>query len=300
MMDFLLSGFLAPVFRPIFLNVLKLIQDGMIFKPTNPGVGQIEFLLHPTAYKKYMLFGVTPQELTTSDNIQITTWYKAAMPGHKTFLYFPGNTGHFGDCGAGKDEFGNIIETGRQYRLTMIEKMIEGGRGMLAVCYRGYGTSKGAPSEEGLLKDAKCAYRFLLDSGVKPKDIIVYGDSLGGAVAIKFLASLVSDEVPSILVATGTFASIAHKAHDLYPQIPVEAFAPYLRHPFNSVDSIKKLKKTRIILLHGTEDKTTYPYHSELLARTARAENIDVTHIPITGAGHINISPEEIVNAVLT
>lgn len=300
MIDFLLSGSLSFIFQPLFLNILKLIQNSMIFKPTNPEVGNIEPLLKPSEYKNYKLDNVEARELTTEDKVKITVWYKAAKKGKPTFLYLPGNTGHFGDCGCGRADDGGVIYEGRDYRLVQIQEIIKDGHGILAVCYRGFGTSDGKPSEEGLSIDAQTAYKFLIDSDISPRNIIVYGDSLGGAVAIKFIAQLTSNIAPALLITTGTFASISHKANDKYPQISREKFLPYLKHPFNSFEHIKKLINTKIILMHGSKDETTYPYHSELLVNSAMEANLDAKHILVTDAGHINIPAKEIVtNAII-
>jgi fermentation-respiration switch protein FrsA (DUF1100 family) len=271
----------------------------MIFKPTKPETGKIEDLLPPAAYEKFDLSNIKEIQLKTNDDINLTGWYKPAQEGKPTFLYLPGNTGHFGDCGAGLDSDGNVIEAGREYRLALIEELSKDGFGLLALCYRGFGTSEGKPSEKGLVEDTKTAWNFLRDNGINPNDIIIYGDSLGGGVAFSFAKILEESDQPAVIITTGTFASIAHKAHELYPDIPLENFIPYLNHPFNSVENIRTLTNSQIILMHGTEDKTTYPYHGKILENSAREAGVNVEHVPVKGAGHIDIAPTEIAIAAL-
>ena len=57
---------------------------------------------------------------------------------------------------------------------------------MLLFDYRGYGTSQGKPSEEGTYLDAEAAWDYLIRQGASPEKIILYGQSLGGAVAEDF------------------------------------------------------------------------------------------------------------------
>ena len=92
---------------------------------------------------------------------------------------------------------------------------------------------------------------------------------------------------------------MADKAHDLYPQIAIEKFTPYLKHPYESSENIKKLKGMKVVIIHGSEDQTTYPYHGEKLANIAKSAGIDVKHISVEGAGHINIDSNFIVTTAL-
>jgi hypothetical protein len=57
------------------------------------------------------------------------------------------------------------------------------------VDYRGYGKSEGSPDETGVYRDADAAYDYLIrERHVQPKNIVVFGHSLGGAVAIDLAA----------------------------------------------------------------------------------------------------------------
>jgi hypothetical protein len=80
--------------------------------------------------------------LTTADGEKIILWHMPAKPGRPVILYFHGN----GDFLAGF--FGRFRD------------IIADGTGVVVPAYRGYSGSSGAPSEEGLLRDAAAAYAF--------------------------------------------------------------------------------------------------------------------------------------------
>src|SRR5689334_12101528 len=85
---------------------------------------------------------VEEHALTTADGEKIVLWHMPAKPGRPVIPYFHGN----GDYLAGF--FGRFRE------------LIADGTGVVVPAYRGYAGSSGAPSEEGLLKDAAAAYAF--------------------------------------------------------------------------------------------------------------------------------------------
>ena len=54
---------------------------------------------------------------------------------------------------------------------------------VFAVDYRGFGDSEGHPTVQGVGRDARAAWNFLIDQGAKPQDILIIGHSLGTAIA---------------------------------------------------------------------------------------------------------------------
>ena len=73
-----------------------------------------------------------PIKLVTSDNLTITSWFKASGTNKPFLIYFHGNAGHIGD------------------RATKVCAYLEAGYGILLVGYRGYGGNPGKPTEQGL------------------------------------------------------------------------------------------------------------------------------------------------------
>jgi len=89
---------------------------------------------------------------------------------------------------------------------------------VLAFDYRGYGRSEGSPTEVGVLADARAARAWLAQhAGVDPEEIVVMGESLGGAVAV----DLAARDGARALVLESTFSSIPDVASHYYPWLPV-------------------------------------------------------------------------------
>jgi len=98
--------------------------------------------------------------------------------------------------------------------------------------YRGYGLSQGSPSESGLRMDIKAAYDYLIqERGISPENIILYGESLGGAVVID-LAQRVNI---GALITEEAFTSVKDMIGQAMP------FLPYflLSSRFDSISKIK-------------------------------------------------------------
>src|SRR5438046_2954266 len=85
------------------------------------------------------------------------------------------------------------------------------------VAYPGYGRSGGSPTEAGCYAAADAAFDWLTAAQqVAPEDILLYGTSLGGGVAI----DLASRRPHRALVLSSTFTSLPDTAQDLYPWLP--------------------------------------------------------------------------------
>eukprot|EP00798_Chlamydomonas_sp_ICE-L_P012313 gene12313-15477_t len=77
------------------------------------------------------------------------------------------------------------------FRLPFLRLMLRRlGCPVFAVSYRGYGFSEGRPNEQGLQKDAKATLNHLIQrKDINPDKIVIFGRSLGGAVAIHLTAA---------------------------------------------------------------------------------------------------------------
>ena len=83
------------------------------------------------------------------------------------------------------------------------------GTNVLAIDYRGFGDSTGRPSADGLARDARAAWAWLIDAGAAPSDILIVGHSLGTAVAARLGAELGREGVPCRgLVLLAPFSSM--------------------------------------------------------------------------------------------
>ena len=100
-----------------------------------------------------------------SDN-ELTAWYLKKNEKFKTLLFFHGNAGSLEN---------------RIYKLNAFSKL---KINYLIVAYRGFSGNKGNPTEEGLYKDARAAKYWLNLNNIYDQNIILYGESLGTAIAI--------------------------------------------------------------------------------------------------------------------
>ncbi|HPN84655.1 MAG TPA: alpha/beta hydrolase, partial [Victivallales bacterium] len=113
--------------------------------------------------------------------------------------------------------------------------------------YRGYGRSEGSPSEKGTYLDADAAYDYLMKKGIPEKEIIIFGRSLGGAVAV----DLASRNNPSALIIESTFSSIPDMAAKLYPFLPARLLCVI------KYDSLMKIEKIKcpLLVVHSPHDE---------------------------------------------
>ncbi|QDU62502.1 Haloalkane dehalogenase [Planctomycetes bacterium Pan216] len=116
-----------------------------------------------------------------------------------------------------------------------------------AIDYRGYGKSDGRPSEEGFYRDSRAAYRWLVEEkGISPERVVIFGRSLGGAVALE-LALAVEHRC---LVIESTFTSLPDVARLVYPWLP---FPWLMVTRFDNRDRISSYHRP-LFIGHGKRD----------------------------------------------
>lgn len=167
--------------------------------------------------------------LTTSDGEKVVVWHVPARPGRPVVLYFPGN----GDFLAGLVDRFNAITAD--------------GTGLVALSYRGYAGSSGAPSEDGLLHDAAAAYSFAT-ARYDAMRIVVWGFSLGTGVAV----ALASGQPVGKLILEAPYTSMVDIAGAHYRYVPVRLL---LRDSFHSDRRIARVTAP-LLVLHGAQDPT--------------------------------------------
>lgn len=186
--------------------------------------------------------------ITTDDDISLVGWVMpAASTDGRWLLICHGNAGNL-------SQFDRPAHYAGWYGL---------GLSLLAFDYRGYGESGGVPSEQGLYRDAEAAYRFLLERrGVPASRIIVFGHSLGSAVAI----DLASRVPVAGLIVEGAFTSALDRGQELYPYIPVRRLA---RSRFGSLDKVGDISVPKLFL-HANRDDVIPLAHGRRLFDAAR------------------------------
>lgn len=146
--------------------------------------------------------------------------------------------------------------------------------------YRGYGRCEGKPTEKGLYRDALAAYQWVLTRDVKPDRIVVYGHSLGAAVA----AWLAAEEPVAGVVLEGSFTSIHALARHHYWWLPAPEFIVLDKFP-----TATHIARARcpVLVIHG-EDDTVAPIRFGRSVFEAAAE--PKTWCAIPGAGHNDLN----------
>ena len=176
------------------------------------------------------------------------------------------------------------------------------GFGVLALDYRGYGGSEGRPSLAGAQLDIDAAMRELVERPeTRAKPIVVLGQSLGGALAIYYVAHSRYRGRVCALVADSAFSDYRAIASE-----KLAAFAltwPLQWLPALTVDndysparSVQAVSPIPLLLIHGEADTIVPPHHSQRLFELA-AQPKALWLVP--GAGHIQALREAQVRARL-
>jgi hypothetical protein len=207
--------------------------------------------------------------IETSDGERLSAWLIPAPPGrpHRdlTLLFLHGNAG-------------NISHRGDSLRI-----FADLGLDVLILDYRGYGRSTGSPSEQGLYRDARTAWDWLVQQhGVPPERIVIFGRSLGGAVAARLAGGIgMSDQAqPAALIVESSFADGAALARHHYPLLT--AVIP-LRFRFPAAEWIGRAR-CPVLILHSPDDEIV----PESLGRALFAAAPEPKHFFALRGGHNN------------
>ncbi|MCC8189259.1 MAG: alpha/beta hydrolase [Planctomycetes bacterium] len=184
--------------------------------------------------------------LTAADGVRLQGWFVPGRPcenaiHRQTLLVFHGNAGNLGTA---------------TFRLAGYSDQ---GFDSFMVDYRGFGESDGAPTEAGLLLDAEAAWRYLtVERGVPPENIIIFGYSLGGAVAAALAAS---HPEAAGLILESTFTCLADVARDFFPFLPCRLI---VGKAWNTRDRLRRVRLP-LLVIHGRQDQlVAYKYGCEL------------------------------------
>ena len=189
--------------------------------------------------------------LMTADDVRLAGWYVPCAGARGTVLMCHGNGGNIGD------------------RLHPIGLFHELGLNVLIFDYRGYGESAGKPSEEGTYQDARAAWQYLVEKRNTPPDkIVVFGRSLGGAVAAG-LAERVTPAAcaaPAALILEATFTSIVDMGARLYPWLPIRLLS---RYRYNTLARLEQIH-CPVLIAHSRDDEMIPFEHGRKLFAAAR------------------------------
>jgi pimeloyl-ACP methyl ester carboxylesterase len=134
------------------------------------------------------------------------------------------------------------------HRLETAELLVRLGAAMLLFDYRGYGLSDGSPSESNMYADAEACYDWLVATKkYRPDQIVLFGRSLGGAVAVE----LASRRTCRGMVVESSFTSAKDMGRRMFPYFPVGFL---LRYKFDSLSRIG-LVKCPVLITHSPDDE---------------------------------------------
>lgn len=218
----------------VALAALYFFQDRLLYFPTR------EVRETPE------LIGLVFDEATlrTDDGVSLNGWFVPADSATATILFCHGNAGNIGD------------------RLESIAQFHRMGLAVFIFDYRGYGQSAGRASEKGTYRDAEAAWNYLTnEKGIDPKTIVIFGRSLGGAIA----TWLATQHRPGALIVESSFTSVPDIAARHYPYLPVRLLS---RFQYNSKENIARV--TAPVMIAHSPDDNLVPYrHGEVLFAAA-------------------------------
>jgi hypothetical protein len=177
-------------------------------------------------------YGVDYEDIyfTVADGVKLNGWLALKPGARATLLWFHGNGGNIGHRAQGVKPLRDMLDA----NVFMID-------------YRGYGRSEGAVSEKGTYEDAEAAFKYLTQrSDIDPKRIVLFGQSLGSAVA----ADLAGRHDCLAVILEAPFASIPAMAKAIYPWLPVGAL---IRTRYDVIEKVKQIKAP-LLVAHGDRD----------------------------------------------
>lgn len=226
-------------------GLLYIMQPSMVFYP------YLDLVETPAAW------GLEYEEvyLSSHDGVRLHGWYIPRDKAEEVVLFLHGNGGNISHRGASIEIFNRL------------------GLDVLIIDYRGYGKSEGSPDEKGFYEDARTAWQYLIEQrGFKTEQIILFGRSLGAAVATKLAAEV----GPEKLILESAFSRSRDMADRMMPFI---SRITVMRYPFNSMERIKDIH-ARLLMLHSPDDEII-PY--DLGEKLFRAANEPKQFVKLKG-----------------
>jgi abhydrolase domain-containing protein 17 len=246
------SMILIPLFIYVALFFIALFfSDRLIFQPP------------PASYQDSDAI----VKLTTKSGKQISAIHLINEKAKYTILYSHGNAEDIGDLRPVLDGLKNM------------------GFNVFAYDYQGYGTSQGKPSESNAYTDVEAAYEYLTTRlGIPGETIILYGHSLGGALAV----DLASRKPVAGVIIESAFTT----AFRVITRIPILPF-----DKFRNIDKIQNLS-CPFLIIHGRHDKVISVDHGQKLFACASEPK---QMILVDQAGHQDaalLAPKRLVTAL--
>ena len=200
-----------------------------------------------------------PVEIHAADGTELFAWFLPARGKPRaTVLYLHGNAENI------STQFANVAW------------MPARGFNVLALDYRGYGGSQGSPSFAGVQLDIDAAMRALLARpDVDPDRIIVFGQSLGAALAVHYVAHSPYRSSVRAVVLDSPFSDyrgiVREKLAGFFLTWPFQWIARItVENDYSPSASVEAIAPIPVLFIHGDDDLVVPPHHSQRLYERAR------------------------------
>ena len=222
-MRMLLSlAIMAALIYVVFAALIFFVQPKLVYYP-EIGRGITETPHHSG-------FVYESVELETVDGERLHGWFVPAPAAKATVLFFHGNAGNI------------------SHRIGYLSMFYRLGYNTFIFDYRGYGESSGKPTEQGTYRDAVAAWQYVTEKkAIPPADIVLFGESLGGAIA----SWLAAREIPGVLVLASAFTSVPDMGAQLYPYLPIRRLS---RFEYNTLEHLKDVT-CPVFVAHSPQDE---------------------------------------------
>ena len=206
----------------LFVVYFRYLERKTLFYPTK----EIEYTPKESGLSYEDVF------FKTKDGLQLNGWLIPKKEARYTILFCHGNAGNI------------------SHRMDKLRFFHDLGCSVFIFDYRGYGRSQGRPAEKGLYLDVQAAYDFLLSKGIRPEQIIGYGESIGSALIIDLAYK---NQLKALIIDSG-FSNAKDMVRIVYPFLPHWIFASR----WSSLDKIKSVTIPKLII-HSINDEIV-PY----------------------------------------
>jgi len=231
----------------LLVGFVYLRQDGMVYYPTKDIEGTPSDI------------GLKYEEITlkTKDSVNLSAWYVPAKDERGVVLFCHGNAGNI------------------SHRLDSIRIFHDLGLSVLIFDYRGYGRSEGSPTEDGTYFDAESAWEYLVNvKGARPEMIILFGRSLGSAVAAELA---LRRKAAGIIIESG-FKSIPALGAKFFPYLPIRLIS---RFQYSTADKVSRINMPKLFIHSPQDEMIPYEHGAALFKNAAEPKEF----LQITG-GH--------------
>ncbi len=201
--------------------------------------------------------------LVAEDGVALSAWWVEGVDPTRAVLWLHGNAGNL------------------SHRAFRLERFREAGLSVLALDYRGYGSSEGSPSAAGLARDARAAWRWLVDErGLAPERVALLGSSLGAAVALQLALEVEQEARLGLVALEAPFLSVRAMAREVAPLVPAVA----VPEPYDNAAAVARLRAP-LVVYHGDADPVIpFEQGRALLERGASAQKL---FVPVRGGRHL-------------